>query len=199
MRIGIYAGTFDPIHNGHLQFAQKAIERVGLDKVIIIAEKLPYRKKPHASWDHRQAMIERATTSEKNIDHDYSFATALAHQHTLQDMVTVSAKHYGTTHEYWFLVGSDVFEHMSQWKSLAHHSEYGGFIVALRDDHTEQWITEQRLKMHHKNFNPEVTIIDSPHPHVSSSDIRKEVGQHLRPLQITDPVYTYIISHNLYQ
>jgi nicotinate-nucleotide adenylyltransferase len=44
MKIGIYAGTFDPIHNGHIEFAQAAIRDTELERVIVIAEKEPYRK-----------------------------------------------------------------------------------------------------------------------------------------------------------
>jgi nicotinate-nucleotide adenylyltransferase len=46
MNIGIYAGTFDPVHDGHIAFAKAAISKANLDKVVIVAEKEPYRKKP---------------------------------------------------------------------------------------------------------------------------------------------------------
>ena len=52
MKIGIYAGTFDPIHLGHINFAISAVRTTDLDKVVIVAEKNPYRKKPFASWDN---------------------------------------------------------------------------------------------------------------------------------------------------
>lgn len=199
MKIGIYAGTFDPIHSGHLDFAIAAIKECGLGKVVVVAEKKPYRKQPHTSWDHRQAMIERATSEMSGVDHDYAFASLLAHQHTMKDMLATAEKHYGKDNKFWFLVGSDMFEHMHQWQDIVKNQQYEGFIVALRDDHTEQWLTEKRLRMHQLGFDPEVVVIDSPKPHVSSSNIRKEILDSKRPSHISESVYSYIVSHQLYE
>lgn len=199
MKIGIYAGTFDPVHSGHLDFAITAIKECDLEKVVVIAEKKPYRKQPHTSWDHRQAMIERATSEISGVDHDYAFASLLAHQHTMKDMLATAEKHYGFNNKFWFLVGSDMFEHMHQWRDIIKNHQYEGFIVALRDDHTEEWLTEKRMQMHESGFNPEVVIIDSPRPHVSSSNIRTEIMENRKPTQVTESVYGYIASHKLYK
>lgn len=198
MKIGIYAGTFDPFHRGHLEFSTSALETCYLERVVIVAEKMPYRKKPNASWDHRQAMIERATTDVMGVDHDYAFASALAHEHTMEDMLTAAKKHFGQGNEYWFLVGSDMFEHMHQWHRLVQKSDYGGFVVALRDDHTEQWLTQKRIQMHAVGFDPEVVILDSPRPHVSSSKIRGLISENQKPQELTESVYKYITEHHLY-
>ena len=198
MNVGIYAGTFDPVHKGHIDFATHAIEQCSLDRVVVVAEKKPYRKQPHASWDHRQAMIERATSEISGVDHDYAFASVLAHQHTMKDMLGVAEKHYGVDNKFWFLVGSDMFEHMHQWRDVAQNQHYEGFIVALRDDHTEHWLTEKRIRMHQQGFNPEVMVIDSPQPHVSSSGIRATIQAQQRPVELTESVYKYIADHKLY-
>lgn len=196
MRIGIFAGTFDPMHNGHLEFANTAIAKARLDKVIVVAEKEPYRKKPHASWDHRQAMIERATEAVKNIDHDYGFAAKLAHQHTMKDMLGVAKAHYGNGNEYWFLVGSDVFEHMHQWHDLMQAEDYGGFVVALRDDHTPEWLAAKRELVDEKLG--ETIVVPSPRPHVSSSKIREEAPQKAFSEDVPPNIIEYIQSHHLY-
>lgn len=198
MKIGIFAGTFDPIHQGHTRFAERAVQEGHLDKVVIVAEKNPYRKQPFASWDHRQAMIERATESIQEADHDYHFSNQLAHQFTMQNMLTTAHSHYGEEHEIWFLVGSDIFEHINRWHDIVTKQEYGGFIVMLRDDHTEEWLNE-KLEVLKNEGNPlHIILITNPHPHISSRKIRDAVAAKQTPHELSDAVYQYITQHQLY-
>lgn len=199
MKIGIYAGTFDPIHNGHTEFARKAIVDGRLDRVVIIAEKEPYRKKPRVHWDHRQAMIERATQDIEAADHDYKFSALLAKQCTIADTLTQAEKHYGTEHEFWFLVGSDVFEHMHRWHDVVHDSQYGGFIVSMRDEHDSKWLEEKKYSMKNvQHFSLNTIVVDNSHPHVSSSGIRKAVANGAFTSDIDIKVFNYIHKHRLY-
>ncbi|MCB9822916.1 nicotinate-nicotinamide nucleotide adenylyltransferase [Candidatus Nomurabacteria bacterium] len=198
MKIGIYAGTFDPIHDGHIGFAAEAIQSGSLDRVIIVAEKEPYRKKPEASWDHRQAMVERATESVQQVDHDYDFANQLAHKHTMRDMMTVAKKHYGANNEYWFLVGSDIFEHIHQWADILSDNEYGGFIVALRDDHNIDWLNRKLTLLNNKIPKKSLIILDSSHPRISSSLIRQKIKGHQSVDNIPSDVLGYAQEHQLY-
>lgn len=198
MKIGIYAGTFDPIHTGHCAFAEAAIESTQLDRVIIVAEKKPYRKAPFTSWDHRQAMIERATEHVAAVDHDYQLASKLAHKHTMPDMLTIAQQHYGSEHAFWFLVGSDVFEHIHMWEGLTSAPTYGGFVIALRDGHTREWLKAHLQALSRKGITMTTSVIDSPQPHISSSAIRRDVAGGVEVTNLTAPVQDYILDHNLY-
>ena len=199
MKIGIFAGTFDPIHSGHIAFARSAIEKAGLEEVIIVAEKEPYRKKPHASWDHRQAMIERATEDLARVDHDYKFAAELAHQHTMRNLLATAERHYGAGNEFWFLVGSDIYEHIHKWKDIAADHEYGGFVIALRDDHTTEWLADKQAKANHLGISSSVVMIENDHPHVSSSKIRSIFKECQVPEYMSKNVIDYAREHTLYQ
>lgn len=196
--IGIFAGTFDPIHEGHIRYAQEAVQRTKLDSVVIVAEKNPYRKKPFASWDHRQAMIERATEDIPEADHDYEFSNQLAHQYTMQDMLTTARRHYGEDHEFWFLVGSDIFDHMKRWQDITKQYDYGGFVVALRDDHTKEWLDEKIRELGDIGFAPDIHLIENHHPHISSKKIRDQIAARQIPADLPDAVRRYISSHQLY-
>jgi nicotinate-nucleotide adenylyltransferase len=198
MNIGIYAGTFDPIHNGHIGFAKKAIESGNLDRIIVVAEKEPYRKKPVASWDHRQAMIERATEFIDQVEHDYGFASQLAHKHTMQDMLTMARKHYGSDNQFWFLVGSDVFEHIHQWKDILAENEYGGFIVALRDDHTNDWLNQKTELLKERMPVNSIVVLDSTHPRISSTKIRDNIKRNLESNYLPGQVLSYAVTHKIY-
>lgn len=198
MKLGIYAGTFDPVHNGHIEFARRAITTANLDRVIMVAEKMPYRKKPVASWDHRQAMLERATEDIEQVDHNYAFANELAHQHTMADMLHVATQHYGADTEIWFLVGSDVYEHMHHWQDIVHADQYGGFVVALRDDHTHDWLKSQYNTLTKRGINPEYMVVESTHKRISSSKIRQAISDGDTVVDLPSGVLDYALAHSLY-
>lgn len=198
MKIGIYAGTFDPIHNGHIAFAEQALREAGLDRVIMVAEKTPYRKQPAASWDHRQAMIERATEATDNVDHDYAFANELSQQHTMVDMLGLAKKHYGTGAEIWFLVGSDIYEHMHQWHDMVDNEAYGGFIVALRDDHTHDWLEQRHQQLERLGRRPNAIVLESKHRRITSSSVRLAASQNVAVDTTPAQVNAYILEHHLY-
>ena len=59
-RIGIYAGTFDPVHAGHIAFALQAMEQAGLDRLYFLPERRPRHKKGIEHFGHRVAMLKKA-------------------------------------------------------------------------------------------------------------------------------------------
>ena len=59
-KVGIFSGTFDPVHAGHIAFALEAMESAGLDKVYFLPESMPRRKSGVTHYAHRLAMLELA-------------------------------------------------------------------------------------------------------------------------------------------
>jgi nicotinate-nucleotide adenylyltransferase len=197
MKVGIFSGTFDPIHSGHVEFARAAIKVGQLDEIIMVAEKVPYRKKPLASWNHRQAMVERATEDLEKVGHNYPFASELAKRHTVADMLEVTARHYPGS-EIWFLAGSDVLEHMHLWHDIADHNDYGGFIVGLRRGHTKEWAQSKLSFMKKRGYEPRVLLFQSPKQDLGSTSIRIELSEGIDPNDLDDKVLSYIKTHKLY-
>src|SRR5215471_10212837 len=69
MNIGLFGGTFDPIHHGHLTVAHAAAQRCKLSKVLFVPGDIPphKRKKPVTEFIHRYAMLALALQDEKNF------------------------------------------------------------------------------------------------------------------------------------
>jgi len=68
MNIGLFGGTFDPIHRGHLALARAACERCKLSSILFVPANIPPHKQaqPLSAFPHRYAMIALATAAEKD-------------------------------------------------------------------------------------------------------------------------------------
>jgi len=165
-RIGIYAGTFDPVHAGHIAFALQSIEAAKLDGVYFLPERRPRTKQQVEHFGHRVAMLKRAFKPHPKlhalelVDVNFSVARTLP---KLQELFLGD--------ELVFLFGSDVVPGIASWpnaKSLLNNNE---FVVGLRHDDKredthkiiEAWETQPKT----------VTVFESYAPHVSSSKIRE--------------------------
>ena len=70
MRIGVFGGTFDPIHNGHLVVAEECRERLNIDRVLFVPARLPPHKQARTltSPHHRMAMVRLAIASNPRFE-----------------------------------------------------------------------------------------------------------------------------------
>ncbi len=195
MKIGIYAGAFDPIHAGHIAFAKAALEQEGLERIVFVPEKEPYRKQPLAAWTHRQAMLETALEHTAQLEHDTEFAKKLTAQHTLLDMLQVMQAHYNVQTEVWFLAGSDVLEHLHDWHDIADSGQYGGFLISLRAEHTENWVQQQ---LERSNYKINIKLVPNSLPTASSTLARNQLQQANSEELISPVVRAYIQHHQLY-
>lgn len=168
-KIGIFAGTFDPIHKGHIAFAQAAIHQCGLEKVYFLPEQHPRTKQDVTPIDRRIDYIRQS------IRH----TPELGLLHPQEDQFTVdktlprlqSLFHYV---HITLLIGSDIAcTSLAHWHNLPILLSSVDFIIGMRA-HTSQKEIELALqtisKKHTVDFR--YTILASPHAHVSSSKIR---------------------------
>src|SRR4051812_2046291 len=126
-RIGIYAGTFDPVHAGHLTFALQALEAAKLDKVYFMPERRPRGKQHVEHFGHRVAMLRRAVRPYPQFDVlemvDVSFSaerTLPALKNQFQDAQLV------------FLFGSDIIPGLQGWPSSGRFLKDNELVVGLR-------------------------------------------------------------------
>jgi|SRR5215472_17212620 len=148
MNIGLFGGTFDPIHKGHLALAQAARERFRLGRILFVPTNLPPHKSAHpvASYFHRYAMIALASTGEKTFIPSLLEAPA---EFVLEDKKTAkgivaSAPNYSIdtirklkrelmkSDRLFFLIGIDAFKDIAQWHEAEALFSECEFIVASR-------------------------------------------------------------------
>ncbi len=196
-KIGVFAGTFDPIHNGHIAFATAAMQAADLDKVVFVAEPHPHRKKYVTALRHREAMLGIAL---KNQPHFEMLADPWHNIDTVHARFTQITKHFRQNTDFYLLMGGDAFAYLEHWgDNIRDRGGYKAilplvtFIVALRqgDARVKIEAVDQRIKSH-------VIIIQSPEPTQSSTAIRSSLVAGQSPDGITPELLTYIHSHNLY-
>lgn len=198
-RIGVLGGTFDPIHIGHLIFAEQVRVLCGLDKVIFIPAKNP----PHKLNDgvtqinHRFEMCRIAIQNNKyfEVSDIEMLSDNLSYTYnTLQKM----KKELGNSTELYFIVGSDAWLDLDEWyKSEALLNEFS-FIIGDRPGYKEDLVNE-KIKIIKEKYNTNVEKIDIPEIDVSSSNIRDLVFQRKSIKYLTpEVVENYIIDNKLY-
>jgi nicotinate-nucleotide adenylyltransferase len=150
MNIGLFGGTFDPIHLGHLALARTAQERFQLGRIQFVPASLPPHRAPAttASYFHRYAMVALATSGQKGFSPSLLEAPDLmlaaptgkgpaSAQPTPGpnysiDSVRKLKSTLGKSDRLFFLIGMDAFEQIAQWREPEALLAACEFIVASR-------------------------------------------------------------------
>lgn len=164
-RIGIYAGTFDPVHAGHIGFALQAMEYAGLDKLYFLPERRPRHKNGVEHFGHRVAMLKKAARPHPKFDvlelDDVSFSV-------VRTLPKLEAKCPGS--QLIFLFGSDAVSNLPSWPQAERLLNRVELVIGCR------WQDDQsdiRALVNNWPITPRrYTIIDSHAPEVSSGSIR---------------------------
>jgi len=192
-RLGIYSGTFDPVHAGHIAFAVAAMRVCGLDEVVFIPEQRPRGKQQITDIAHRVALLERAIADTPGLH----VATLQSERFTVaQTLPEIQALANGA--ELTLLLGSDVvrtFTH--QWESLRTLLSSVSLAIGMRvhDDPGEianiihDIEQSEELTVHY-------TCITTPHAHIASSQFRQGSGVQI---DMHPAIRSYVLEHNLYQ
>lgn len=191
-KLGIFGGTFNPIHIGHLIIAQESLSQFKLDQVVFVPAAIP----PHklklniAAAEHRLHMVKLAvagnplfTVSDielKRNDKSYTIDTIKAFQ-----------SKYGPGTELNFIIGLDALLEFFTWKDAAELLDLCRFLVAPR--------TGFDFSLLDKRIKHRVKLIDMEPVNISASEIRKRI-QSNRPIRyyLPEKVHKYLIESSVY-
>jgi len=134
MNIGLFGGTFDPVHRGHLAVARAAAERFALKQVLFVpASRPPHKSVARTPFLHRFAMLALALSKDKDFIPSLLEAPDGTERpsYTL-DTVRKAKKELGRSAKLFVLVGIDAFKEIATWHKAAELLREVEFIVASR-------------------------------------------------------------------
>jgi len=190
MQVGLFFGSFNPIHIGHLNIAQLSLEKGNLDEVwFIVSPQNPFKEKKHlAKAAIRLEMIQLAIegqTGLKASDVEFSLPQP---SYTIDTLDLLKSKH--PNHNFQILLGTDNLANLHDWKSADRLIAENKFVVYPRIGHQKHDYDQM------DNF----TFLDLPIIEISSTDIRKRISQgRSHRFMITDKVYQFLKSKDLYK
>ncbi|HET6274681.1 MAG TPA: nicotinate (nicotinamide) nucleotide adenylyltransferase [Candidatus Cybelea sp.] len=197
MRIGVFGGTFDPIHNAHCFVAESARLLEGLDRVLFVPTgSHHYRDKPQAHAAHRCAMILGAIESNADFELDHTDLRDNASGYTADLMPLLHAKYPGS--QFTFIIGADSLVN-ANWVRLDEVVEsLERFVIAPRAGVRSDTLA-RIIDAIEPALRDRVAALNLPELPESASLVRGLLGQgrSVRYL-VPEPVWRYIVAHGLY-
>jgi nicotinate-nucleotide adenylyltransferase len=188
LRLGLFGGTFDPIHNAHLAIAREAVRVCRLDRLLIVPAAHPPHKvdKKTASYQHRFRMVElacdgqpklEASRLEAGVGQSYSVNTVERFRTTLSK-----------SDELFFVIGADAFAEIETWFRWRDLISLVDFIVVSRPGHIYAVPEGARVQR-----------LETLSMETSSSDIRLRLALGQTHEELPPAVLAYIEAHHLYR
>ena len=206
MKIGLYFGTFNPIHVGHLIIANHMAEHADLDQVwMVVTPHNPLKKKNTLLDDyHRLQMVHLATEDFPKIKpSDIEFKLSQPN-YTVNTLVHLEEKY--PNYEFSLIMGEDNLKSLHKWKNyeaiLAHHEIYVYPRLEAKvsaEEAISSDVENLDLKILQK-FGTKIHMIDAPVVEISATFIRDNIkkGKNVQPL-LPAKVWEYIDHNNFYK
>ena len=204
MKIGIFGGTFDPIHLGHLIKAEEAREALQLDEVWFIPAGDPWMKRDRqiAPARHRLAMVTLAISPNPHFKVSNIEITREGPTYTVDTLEALNKIH-GPKTELYLLLGADTLQHFSKWRSperVLELSTIGTFtrpggILVQNEELQPKWLDSVT-----PGASATVRTVAGLPIGISGTDIRQRIAEDrsIRYL-VPEAVAAYIAEHNLYR
>lgn len=191
-KVGLYFGTFNPFHTGHLVIANHLAEHTDLDEVwLVITPLSPFKKKKNLLDNHhRLEMVYRATAAyDKLKPCDVEFKLPEPN-YTSKTLAELKDKHPQT--DFALIMGEDNLVNFHKWKNYDIILEQHDIFVCPRQTTIEM---PKQFQDH-----PKIHATDTPVMEISSTLIRHMIksGKNVRPL-LQDQVWAYIDEMNFYR
>jgi nicotinate-nucleotide adenylyltransferase len=197
MRVGVFGGSFDPPHLGHLILAELARDQLGLDQMLWVPAGDPPHKRERklSSVEHRLAMVRLCISD--NVGFGLSLVDVeRAGPHYTADMLRLLADEHTET-EPFLVIGGDSLRDLPTWYQPNEVIQRAKLIVMSRPNTSYDLAS---LEESIPGLTHRTLFLDAPSIEISARDIRMRAHEKrsIRYL-VSDSVCNYILLHSLYQ
>lgn len=198
-KIGVFGGSFNPIHNGHLMLGGAVCDELELDQLIFIPAGFPPHKSHEilAPAEDRYAMVKLAVTCDRRFSVSRIELDAGETTYTVKTMQAFRDM-FCETDELFFIMGADSLVDLVNWWSFKELSSLCTFVAAARPGIPREAMHAEMARLS-KQHGTRVRAVNMPLMDISSSEIRRRISLNedisgLVPM----PVASYIARNGLY-
>jgi nicotinate-nucleotide adenylyltransferase len=201
MRIGIFGGTFDPVHYGHLIVAEQAREQAGLDQVWFIPSARPPHKleQPISPFDRRAEMLALALAGQ---EHHFRVETIERDRpgmsYTADTLDALTDQHANT--DWFLLLGADSVKDLPTWHDPLRIVDRATILAAGRRGHPLWTPADLAAQLGTDEVRVRLLTVDVPLIDIASRDLRRRAAEGRSLLfQLPRSVEVYIREKKLYR
>ena len=203
MKIGIYGGTFNPPHLGHMEAARAAIAALELDKLILIPAAIPPHKQlPEETpeGEHRLAMTKLMADTmrlPKVVEVSAMELEREGKSYTVDTLKTIREQYPDA--ELWLMMGTDMFLTLQHWYKPEEICKLAGICAFGRSEQDGEALFAPQREFLHEKYGAKITTITLPGlVEVSSTQVRDMLDRGEGEKYLAPAVYGYILMNGLY-
>ena len=198
MRVAIFGGTFDPVHQGHMIIAEQVTDELGLDRVVFVPGGIPPHKEAsslRATAEDRYAMVEAAVAGNDRFAADRVEVDAGRPMHSVETVGILKERSPGD--EWFFVTGADEVSNLLSWKEPDRLLEQVVMVAATRPGYDLSKL--DHLEVGLRNFD-RIIPVECTRVDISATAIRRRMlqGKSIRYL-VPDSVREIITERRLYE
>jgi nicotinate-nucleotide adenylyltransferase len=210
VNLGVFGGTFNPVHVAHLRVAEEVRETLALPRILWIpAADPPHKRESIAPATHRLEMVRLATAANPCFEVDDLELRRDGPSYTVDTLRALGARHREA--RLWLVLGADAVEEVGTWHQPEALFELANVAVVTRPGEREAPLERRLPQRLMADFRPGPQGLEHPSGHevreipvsqlaISASDLRQRIarGASIRYL-VPEPVIDYIQKHRLYR
>jgi nicotinate-nucleotide adenylyltransferase len=197
MKVGLFGGTFDPVHNGHILVAETVLQKVDLAKIIFIPAGKPWLKEGRkiTSAAYRLKMVELAISGNSHFEISSIEIERPGATYTVDTLVDLINKENNT--ELYVIIGLDSLADFPRWKNPSRLLRLCYLVVVPRPGYPIPDIRSMEKEL--PGLKTRLILLNAPDIDISSSEVRRRIKEglsfkHLVPESVAE----YIQENKLY-
>ena len=194
-RIGVFGGTFDPVHLGHVGPVERAVDLFGLSRVLWVPARIsPHKGAPPTDARHRVAMLALAIQGRPDWSLSLDELDREPPSYTVDTLRALSARFLRD--ELWLLMGTDALMGLGRWKE----PEEIVRLARIAAFHREPFVGARLSVPRIPGIANRLEVFDGGSFKISSTDLRDGLARGESPAgRVPEPVGEYITKHRLYR